>query len=117
VKNTESTIEPRSSEDIVTRFDPSSKISLFLAKFPEYVKVLRLAINHEDSAANVPNYQGWQWHDVQAHPTKLIRLVTEGIAKICWRTRNSTCYLLRDSDAVRKAIKKPPIHANRESVE
>jgi len=110
-------MESRSSEDIVTKFDSSAKISLFLAKFPEYFKVLRLALNHEDSAADVPNYQGWQWHDVQAHPTKLIRLVTEGIAKICWKTRNSTCYLLRDSDAVRKAIKKPPNHLNRQSVE
>jgi hypothetical protein len=117
MKNTETSIQSHSSDDIVSRFDPSSKISLFLAKFPEYIKILRLALSHEDSAANVPNYQGWQWHDVQAHPTKLIRLVTEGIAKICWKTRNSTCYMLRDSDAVRKAIKRPSNQLGRESLD
>ncbi len=83
-----------------------NKLSLFLERFPEYRKTLMLAVTHEDSTTNALNYQGWQWHDVETHPTKLIRLVTEGISRISLRTRQATYYLLRDRDVVKLVLNK-----------
>ncbi len=78
----------------------------FLERFPEYRKTLSLALVHEESGSGSGNYRGWQWHDVETHPTKLIRLVTEGITRITLKTRQATYYLLRDRKAVKKAIVK-----------
>ena len=81
-----------------------NKLALFLERFPEYRKTLRLAVTHEESGQEARSYQGWHWHDVEIHPTKLIRLVTEGISKINLRTRQATSYLLRDREAVKCAL-------------
>ena len=80
------------------------KLSMFLEKFPEYRSALRLAIIHEESAPSYHAYQGWQWSDVEMHPTKLIRLVTEGISNISLKTRQATRYLLRDREAVKRVL-------------
>jgi hypothetical protein len=80
------------------------KVRLFLGRYPEYEKTLRLAIAHEESMGSSDG-QGWQWHDVDTHPTKLIRLVTEGIAKISLRSRQATYYLLRERATVKKSLK------------
>ncbi len=83
---------------------PEERITAFLERFPEYRKTLRLAVVHEETS-RYRNYRGWQWHDVEIHPTKLIRLITEGITRVSLRTRQATYYLLRDRDAVKKAVK------------
>ena len=83
-----------------------NKLTLFLERFPEYRKTLRLATTHEEATPNPLSYQGWQWHDVETHPTKLIRLVTEGISRIGLRTRQATYYVLRDRDAVKRVLNK-----------
>ena len=75
-----------------------------MERFPEYRKTLRLAMVHEETGEGERNYRGWQWGDVETHPTKLIRLVTEGISRVSLKTRHSTHYLLRDREAVRKAL-------------
>jgi len=82
----------------------TDSITLFLAKFPEYRKVLGLALINEETN-NPWNYQGWRWPDVEIHPTKLMRLVTEGISKISARSRTGTYYLLKDSGIVRKVLR------------
>jgi hypothetical protein len=81
-----------------------NRLAYFLERFPEYRKTLRLALTHEESGREARSYQGWQWHDVETHPTKLIRLVTEGISRISLRTRQATQYLLRDRDAVKRVL-------------
>src|SRR2546428_1976585 len=48
-----------------------------------------------------PSYQGWQWSDVEMHPTRVLKLVIEGIAKISLRTRRATYYLLKEPDLVK----------------
>jgi len=83
---------------------PENRLAYFLERFPEYRKTLRLALTHEESGREARSYQGWQWHDVETHPTKLIRLVTEGISRISLRTRQATQYLLRDRDAVKRVL-------------
>jgi hypothetical protein len=80
------------------------RLSLFLDKFPEYRKTLQLAVMHEEAAPSYVNYMGWQWSDVEIHPTKLIRLITEGITKISMKTRQATHYILRNRDAVKQAL-------------
>lgn len=84
--------------------NPVERIALLLDRFPEYRKSLILAVAHEEAGGS-RTYQGWQWHDVEMHPTKLIRLVTEGITKVNLRTRQATYYLLRDRELVKKALK------------
>jgi hypothetical protein len=75
-----------------------------LERFPEHRKTLRLALVHEESGEGDLNYRGWQWSDVDANQTKLMRLVVEGISKINVKTRHSTYYLLRDRTAVKSAL-------------
>ena len=81
-----------------------NRLAYFLERFPEYRKTLRLALTHEESGREARSYLGWQWHDVETHPTKLIRLVTEGISRISLRTRQATSYILRDRDAVKRVL-------------
>ncbi len=83
-----------------------NKFAYFLERFPEYKKTLRLAVTNEESARDSRVYQGWQWHDVETHPTKLIRLVTEGISRINLRTRQATYYVLRDRETIKRALSK-----------
>ncbi len=78
-----------------------------MARFPEHQKTLKLAIVHEESGEVETDYRGWQWSDVEVHPTKLMRLVIEGISKVNVKTRHSTYYLLRDRNAVKKALRHP----------
>jgi hypothetical protein len=85
-----------------------SKIALFLDRFPEYRKTLTLAATHEESSGEAPTYQGWQWHDVETHPTKLLRLVTEGIARVTLKTRHATYYVLKDRDMVKRYLAESP---------
>lgn len=85
-----------------------NSIRLFLEKFPEYMKTLRLALNHEESAPGASSYLGWQWHNVDTHPTKLVRLVTEGISRLNLKTRRATYYLLRDRRVVKKILSEAP---------
>jgi CRISPR/Cas system-associated exonuclease Cas4 (RecB family) len=83
------------------------KVRVFLERFPEHQKTLRLALVHEESGEGEVNYRGWQWSDVEVHPTKLMRLVIEGISKVNVKTRHSTHYLLRERNAVKKALRSP----------
>src|SRR5207245_6694290 len=76
-----------------------NRLAYFLERFPEYRKTLRLALTHEESGREARSYQGWQWHDVETHPTKLIRLVTQEISRMSVRTRQATSYIVRDRDA------------------
>jgi hypothetical protein len=85
------------------RMPSYDKVRLFLGRYPEYEKTLRLAVAHEESAGS-SNGKGWQWHDVETHPTKLIRLVTEGIARISYKSRQATYYLLKERASVKKSL-------------
>ncbi|HEV2120732.1 MAG TPA: hypothetical protein VGS11_11620 [Candidatus Bathyarchaeia archaeon] len=80
---------------------------VFLERFPEHQKTLKLAMVHEKSGEDEADYRGWQWSDVEVHPTKLMRLVIEGISKVSLKTRHSTYYLLRDRNAVKKVLSSP----------
>lgn len=79
-----------------------------LESFPVYRRVLALAVAHEETGFLSPGYMGWRWDDVEVHPTRLIRLVTNGISRINFRTRKATYYLLKDRAEVKWALEKNP---------
>ena len=80
-------------------------VEQFLAKFPDYRKALWLAARSEEEGLGSPSYQGWQWSDVEMHPTRVLKLVIEGIAKIGMRTRRATYYLLKEPNLVKTVLK------------
>ncbi|TMI15979.1 hypothetical protein E6H35_01065 [Candidatus Bathyarchaeota archaeon] len=80
-------------------------VEQFLARFPDYRKALWLAARSEEEGLGNPSYQGWQWSDVEMHPTRVLKLVIEGIAKISMRTRRATYYLLKEPDLVKTVLK------------
>lgn len=77
-----------------------------LEKKPEYEKTLKLAIEKEEENLTRDTYLGWEWYDVETHPAKLIKLVTEGIAKVNFKSNSSTCYLLKDREIVKQVLPK-----------
>jgi hypothetical protein len=89
---------------VLKTLESSDTVTVFLDQFPEYRKTLRLAVIHEEAAPSYANYQGWQWNDVETHPTKLIKLVTEGVSSISLKTRQATRYVLKDREAVKRAL-------------
>ena len=102
------TVQPATGVDtksrIVTRPEPlGSRVVLLLEKHPEYRKTLSLAVAFEESTVESPE-KGWQWHDVETHPTKLIRLVTEGITVVNEKSRQATRYRLRDWKIVKESL-------------
>jgi len=82
------------------------EILVFLREHPEYVKTLGKAVEHEEQNAMNPHYLGWEWYDVETLGAKLQRLVINGIIKVNFKSRSSTCYLLKDRDAAKEALKK-----------
>lgn len=77
-----------------------------LAQKPEYLKTLQLAVQKEEDNLSNKQYLGWQWFDVETHPAKLMRLVTSSIAKVNFKSNNSTCYLLKNRESVKRVIKR-----------
>jgi hypothetical protein len=86
-----------------------SRTLVLLDSFPIYHRVLELAVTHEEQGLHSPGYMGWRWHDVEVHPTRLIRLVTSGISRINLRTRQATYYLLKDREEIKRALEKKPV--------
>jgi hypothetical protein len=81
-----------------------SEIVALLKEYPEYIKTLKKAIEHEEQNATNPHYLGWEWHDVETLGAKLQRLVTNGIIKVNFKSRSTTCYLLKDRKSTKDAI-------------
>jgi hypothetical protein len=77
--------------------------NLLIAK-PEYRKTFELAVTEEEEHSNDQHYLGWEWYKVETHPSKLMRLVTEGIARINFKSNSSTNYVLKDREAVKQAL-------------
>ncbi|OLE86271.1 MAG: hypothetical protein AUF79_15620 [Crenarchaeota archaeon 13_1_20CM_2_51_8] len=88
-----------------SRAPQENYVEEFLAKYPDYRKALWLAARSEEEGLGNPSYQGWQWSDLEMHPTRVLRLVIEGIAKIGLRTRRATYYLLKEPELVKTVLK------------
>jgi hypothetical protein len=81
-----------------------------LAKFisdPKYAAILKKAVEAEERL-DKDQYRaghGWEWHEVQAHPGNLMKLVVAGILRVAYKSNRSTMYLLVDRQAVKRAVK------------
>lgn len=82
-----------------------NEILVFLREYPEYVKTLKKAVEHEEQNATNPHYLGWEWYDVETLGAKLQRLVIGGIIKVNFKSRSATCYLLKDRSVTKDALK------------
>ncbi|HEV2119842.1 MAG TPA: hypothetical protein VGS11_07050 [Candidatus Bathyarchaeia archaeon] len=97
----QATIDPSN----ISKTPQENYLEAFLAKYPDYRKALWLAARSEEEGQNNPSYQGWQWSDLEMHPTRVLKLVIEGIAKISLRTRRATYYLLKEPELVKTVLK------------
>ncbi|TMI17258.1 hypothetical protein E6H32_09850 [Candidatus Bathyarchaeota archaeon] len=88
-----------------SRTPQENYVEEFLTKYPDYRKALWLAARSEEEGLGNPSYQGWQWSDLEMHPTRVLKLVIEGIAKISLRTRRATYYLLKNPEMVKTVLK------------
>jgi hypothetical protein len=77
----------------------------FIRRNPDYAPILERAVLHEDQNSASPHYLGWEWYDVEAYPARLMYLVVNGLARVNFKSRRSTCYLLKDRDAVREGLR------------
>jgi hypothetical protein len=82
----------------------SENVVSFLLARPEYRKTLELAVKEEEQHANEQHYLGWQWFGVETNPSKLMRLVTEGIARVSFKSNSSTNYMLKERSEVKIAL-------------
>jgi len=83
----------------------SPEVVAFLREHPEYIKTLEKAVEQEEQNASNKGYLGWEWYNVETLGAKLMRLVTSGIVRVNFKSRSTTCYLLKDRDAVKKVLK------------
>ncbi len=58
----------------------------------------------EEEGKKAEHYLGWEWHQIPAAAQKLKVLVEEGLIRINYSSRSSTCYLVQDSDLARQAL-------------
>jgi hypothetical protein len=75
-----------------------------LSTRPQYRKTLEMAISNEEQNTDNQRYLGWTWFDVETHPAKLVRLVTEGIVRVNFRSNSSTHYMLKERQAAKTAL-------------
>ena len=78
------------------------KVLQFLRTHPEFLEPLKSAVEYEESRPT--DDLGWEWHEVSFPGTKLKQLVYQKIAKVGYKSRSSTHYLLLDREAVKTAI-------------
>jgi hypothetical protein len=90
--------------------DYKNTVQLITQK-PEYLKTIKLAVQKEEENISNKQYLGWQWFDVETHPAKLVKLITSGITKVNFKSNSSTCYLLKNRDSVKRAIKRSQIRS------
>ena len=83
-------------------------VAEFLITNPKYAEILERAVAAEERLDKDPLRVnlGWEWHDVQAYPASLVKLVVSGIARVAYKSNSGTMYRLVDRQAVKLALKK-----------
>jgi len=103
-----------------------SEIVAYLRANPDYVPIVRRALEYESEEEKKGYYLGFEWWNVGVKPSRLNKLVYDGLLKVSYKSRKSTCYKLIDRDAVEKALRileaekamvPPPIEAELGPVE
>lgn len=81
-----------------------AELRSFFDENPKMREILRLAVEAEETSPAQKGQYGWEWHDVRAHPSSLMKLVVAGIVKVNYKSNRSTMYLLIDRPTVKKAL-------------
>lgn len=76
-----------------------------LNRHPEYVNVLKLAVEHEERNAGNEHYLGWAWSDVRAYAATINKLIVDGLVRVSYDSANFTNYKLVDLEATEEALK------------
>ena len=86
--------------------DLKQRIVELVKEKPHYGRILLRAIEVEE---NPPNKEverlGWEWHNINAMPPHLTKLVGEGIVEITYKSRRYTHYRLTDRNKTKDALK------------
>jgi Holliday junction DNA helicase RuvB len=78
----------------------------FLKNNLEYVDILKKAVELEENIeqdANRPLLE-WEWYEIQTHPSKINKLITNGFIEVVYKTNRATYYKLADQDSVKLAV-------------
>jgi Holliday junction DNA helicase RuvB len=76
----------------------------YLNQHPEYARVLKLAVQHEEKNASEPHYLGWTWADVRAFAATINKLVVDGLVEVTYDSANFTNYKLTNLEAAKEAL-------------
>lgn len=81
-----------------------SETGMFMAENPKYREILQRAVEIEERDAQKEHWLGWEWNQVRAHPSGLMKLVIAGIVQVTYKSNRSTMYKLSDRKAVKEAL-------------
>ena len=93
-------------KDRLSSFLTERQVIEFLTEYPEYAKTFQRAIMQEEFNQNNPNYYGWEWSDVGTMGSKLVRLVTNDMAIINFKSNRTTLYLLSNRQVIKEGLEK-----------
>ena len=73
---------------------------------PEYIEIVKYLVQWEESLDKMPGVRGWEYNDLPfpINPGMLATLLQKGILKRVYKSRNIKEYILRDRDAIKKAL-------------
>jgi len=91
----------------MSEMDYVRSIVEFLKENPEFVDVLKRALEIEDSAEKEGKYfLGWQWYEIPVSPVKLRKAILAGIVTVAYKSSSGgSYYVLMDRESVRQALK------------
>jgi len=78
----------------------------YLNEHPEYVDLLRLAVEEEEGHAEEEHWLGWSWSDVRAYPATINKLIVAGLVKKTYDSSKFTNYKLVNLEATKEGLKK-----------
>jgi hypothetical protein len=82
----------------------------FIANNPKVRDVLQKAVDVEENNPQKRQY-GWEWHDVNAYPATMMKLVVGELVRVFSKSNRYTMYLLVDRETMKRAL-----HASRPAV-
>ena len=89
---------------MTTGMERRQKFLRLLSANPEVRQIEAKALEAVEEGKKAEHYLGWERHEILAATQKLKVLVEEGVVKINYSSRSSTCYLVQDPDVVRQAL-------------
>jgi len=77
----------------------------YLTEHPNYVGILKRAVEVEEAHAEDGYWLGWSWDMVRAYPATIHKLIVDGLVKVSYNSAKFTNYKLVDLEATKEALK------------